>query len=69
MLRFVFARGSALFRTLRLGGPGVRKAWSNFAGLADGADVFVYRDCTVAHVLDIRRRLKAVVDVIDGIVR
>ena len=65
----VLGRGSARFRTVPLGGPQVRKARSHLASPRDGADVFRYQDSTVAPVLDMRRRLKAVVAVFDGMLR
>ena len=35
----------------------------------DGADVFTCRDSTIAPLLDVRRRLKAVLDVLVGMLR
>ena len=44
----VLGRGSALLRVVRLGGHQVRKAWANVADALDAADVFLYRDSSVA---------------------
>ena len=65
----VRGRGSALFRVVRLGGRKVRKACSNAADAHDAADVFAYRDSSVAPLLDMRRRFKAVMDVLDSMIR
>ena len=62
----VLGRGSALFRVVRLGGHKVRKARGNAADAHDAADVFLYRDSSIAPLLDMRRRFKAVMDVLDG---
>ena len=53
-------RGSALFRVVRLGGHRVRKARGKIADAHDAADVFLYRDSSIAPLLDLRRRFKAV---------
>ena len=57
----VLGRSSALFRVVRLGGHQVRNA---DADALDAADVFLYRDSSIAPLLDMRRRFKAVVDVL-----
>ena len=62
-------RGSALFRVLRLGGPLVRKARGNVADAHDAAGVFLYRDPSLGPLLDMRRRFKAVMDVLDALIR
>ena len=59
----VLGRGSASFRVVRLGGHRVRKARGH------AADVFLYRDSSVAPLLDMRRRFKAVMDVLDAMIR
>ena len=64
----VLGRGSALFRVVRLGGHQVRKARGNVADALDAADVFLYRDSSVAPLLDMRRRLKAVMDVLGAMI-
>ena len=64
----VVGRGSARFRVVKLGGPNVRKA-RGVAGVHEAADVFLYRDSSVAPLLDLRRRIKAVVDVPDAMIR
>ena len=58
----VLGRGSASFRVVRLGGHPVRKARGNVADVQDAADIFLYRDASIAPLLDVRRRLKAVMD-------
>ena len=35
----------------------------------DAADVFLYRDASLALLLDVRRRFKAVMDVLDAMIR
>ena len=62
----VFGRSSALFRVVRLGGHQVRKARDNVVDAHDAADVFLYRDSSL---LDMRRRLKAVMDVLGAMIR
>ena len=49
--------------------PKVRKARGDMADPRGGADVFMYRDSTVAPVLDVRRSMKAVLGVIGGVIR
>ena len=53
----------------RLGGPEVRKARARSADPGDGAQVDLFRDCSVALRVDLRRRLRAVLDVIAAIGR
>ena len=65
----VLGRGSAMFRVVRLGGHPVRKARGNVADVHDAADVFLYRDASLAPLLDMRRRFKAVMDVLDAMIR
>ena len=65
----VLGRGSALFRAVRLGGHKVRKARGNAADAQDAADVFLYRDSSIAPLLDMRRRFKGVMDVLDAMIR
>ena len=65
----VLGRGSAVFRVVRLGGHPVRKARGNAADALDAADVFLYRDASLAPLLDLRRRFKAVMDVLDAMIR
>ena len=59
----VIGRGLAQFMLVRLGGPEVRKARNTVADPLDGGDAFMYRNSTIAPRLDMRRRLKAVLDV------
>ena len=65
----VLGRRSALFRVVRLGGRPVRKARGNVADAHDAADVFLYRDSSIAPLLDMRRRFKAVMDVLGAMIR
>ena len=65
----VLGRGSALLRVVKLGGHRVRKARANVADALDAADVFLYCDSSVALLLDMRRRFKAVVDVLGAMIR
>ena len=58
-----------MFRVVRLGGHRVRKARGDVADARDAADVFLYRDSSVAPLLDMRRRSKAVIDVLDAMIR
>ena len=41
----------------------------NVADAHDDGDVFMYRDPSVAPLLDRRRRFKAVMDVLDSLIR
>ena len=65
----VLGRGTALFRLVQLGGPWVRRARANAADALDAADVFLYRDLSVAPLLDMRRRLKVVMDLLGAMIR
>ena len=51
----VLGQGNALFRGVSLGGHKVRKARSKVADAHDAADVFLYRDSSIAPLLDMRR--------------
>ena len=64
-----WGRGIARFRVVRLGGPKVREARSNVADVQDAGDVFMYRDSSIAPLLDLRRRITAVMDVLDSMIR
>ena len=48
----VVGRVSALFRVVRLGAYKVRKVRCNAVDVHDAADVFLYRDSSVAPLLD-----------------
>ena len=61
--------GRAVFRVVRLGGHPVRKARGNVADVHDAAGVFLYRDASLAPLLDMRRRFKAVMGVLDAMIR
>ena len=65
----ILGRGAALLRSVQLGGPRVRRARANAADAVDAADVFLYRDCSLAPLLDMRRRFKAVMDLLDAMIR
>ena len=69
MLSLVLGRGSSLFRFVRFGGHQVRKVRCNAVDVHDAADVFLYRDYSVAPLLDVRRRFKAVMDVLNAMIR
>ena len=65
----VLGRGAASFRRVQLGGQWIRGARANAADALDAADVFLYRDFSVAPLLDMRRRFKAVMDILDAMIR
>ena len=65
----VLGRGRASFRVVKLGGHKVRKARGYAADAHDAADVFLYRDSSIAPLLDLRRRLKAVMELVDAMIR
>ena len=65
----VLGRGAALFRWVQLGGPRVRCARANAADALDAADVFLYRDLSVAPLLNMRRRFKVVMDLLGAMIR
>ena len=44
----ILGREAALLRRVQLGGPRVRRARANVADVFDAADVFLYRDFSVA---------------------
>ena len=66
---FVLGRGVARFRRVRLGGRRVRKVRRNAVDVHDAADVFLYRDASIALVLDMRRRIMAVMDFLGAMIR
>ena len=63
----VLGRGVARFRHVRLGGCKVRKVRRNAVDVHDAADV--YRDASIAPLLDMRRRIRAVMDVLGAMIR
>ena len=65
----VLGRGAALFRRVQLGGQWIRRARANAADALDAADVFLYRDFSIAPLLDMRRRFKAVMDILGAMIR
>ena len=65
----ITGKGTARMRVVRLGGPEVRKARRNAADAHEGGDVFLYRDSSDAPLLDLRRGTKAVMDVLDAMIR
>ena len=65
----VLGRGQVLFKLVRLGGHQVWKVRGDAADVHDAADVFLYRDSSIAPLLDMRRRFKAVMDVLGAMIR
>ena len=65
----VLGRGAVRLRTVRLGGPVKRPVRRNAADAREGEDVHLYRDSSAAPLLDLRRRLEAITDVLDGMIR
>ena len=65
----VLGRGVFRSRSVRLGGPKVRKARKNFADSQEGSEVSLYHDVSTAPLLDLRRRLKLVVDLLSAMIR
>ena len=63
---FILGRGAAFLSLVQLGGPRVR---ANAADALDAADIFLYRDFSLAPLLDMRRRFKAVMDLLDAMIR
>ena len=66
-VRGIVVGGVALlgFRVVKLGGPEVHKARGNVADAHDLSDVFLSWDSSIAPLLDVRRRMKAVMDLLD----
>ena len=64
----VLGRGEARFRLVRLGGHQVRKVRGNAADVHDAADILLYRDSSIAPLLDMRRRFRAVFNVVDSMI-
>ena len=64
----VLGRGRASFRIVKLGGHKIRKA-RGYAADAHDADVFLYRDSSISPLHDLRRRLKAVMELVDAMIR
>ena len=62
----VLGRGAFLIRTVRLGGLLKRPVRRNAADAREGEDVHLYRDSSAARMLDLRRRLKAIMDILEG---
>ena len=67
--RFHLGRGVARFNRVRLGGPRVRKARARCFDPGDGAQVDLFRDASVAPLVDLRRRFRAVLDVLGAVRR
>ena len=59
----------ARIRTVRLGGPMVCSVRRSAVGHGDVNDVSLYRDSSAAPVLDLRRNLKAILDLLDSTIR
>ena len=65
----VLGRGAARLRVVRLGGTKVRNVRSGAVDPADGGDIHLYRDSSIAPLMDLRRRLKVVFDLLCGVIR
>ena len=65
----VLGRGHALLGVVKLWDRRVRKARGNVSDAHDAADVFLYRDSSIAPLLDMGRRFKAVMCVLDAMIR
>ena len=65
----VLGRSMVRMRAVRLGGPIVRSVRRNAADVGEVDDVSLYRDSSAAPVLDLRRKLKAVLNLLDANVR
>ena len=65
----VLGRGRAVLRVVQLGGPRVRRARANVADALHASDVFLYLDSSVAPLLDMRLRFRAVMDLLDAMIR
>ena len=65
----LLGRGNALFRVVRLSGHQVRKTRGNAADAVDAADVFLYRDSSIAPLLHMRRGFKAVMNVLGAMIQ
>ena len=65
----VLGRGRAQFQVVRLGRSKVRKARGDVSDVGDAAGVFLYRDSSIARLLDMRRRFSAVLCVLDAMLR
>ena len=61
--------GGPLKRTVRLGGLVERPVRRNAADARGGGEVHLYRDSFAALLLDLRRRLKAIMNVLDVTIR
>ena len=65
----VLGRGVFRSRNVRLGGPEVRRVRRNFADSQEGSEVSLYHDVSTAPLLDLRRWLKLVVDLLSAMIR
>ena len=65
----VLGRGCVRWRAVTLGDPRIRRARGHAGDAVDAGDVFLYRDSSTAPLLDLRRRLKVVLDVLDALIR
>ena len=55
----VLGRGRVRFRVVRLGGRKVRKVRGDAADAHDATGIFLYRDSSIAPLLDMRRRFQS----------
>ena len=58
-----------MLRVVKLGGHRVRKARADVADALEAADICLYRDSSVAPLLDMRCRFEAFVDVLGAMIR
>ena len=65
----ILGRGAALLRRVQLGGLRVRRVRADIADVFDAADAFLYCDSSVAPLLDMRRRFKAAMNLLDAMIR
>ena len=65
----VLGRGVIRVRAVRLGGPIVRSVRRSSACDGDVGDVSLYRDSSAAPVLDLRRNLRAILDLLGSIIK
>ena len=65
------SRRDALFLDASLAADDISQAWAVWSGAVESAlaDVFLYRDSSIAPLLDLRRRLKAVMELVDAMIR
>ena len=60
----VRGRGSARFRSVALGEPGVHRFRTDIADPSSAIEAYMYRDCSLVHLLDEKRTLRTVHDLL-----